>query len=184
MKNKTKILLVAMPLFIALIGLFMLAIASSAIGTFLADMGYNLAKLAGILFLVQHTDFIKTPYFKLIACCLVGVAIGALFYLMHWPGATVTLSVSLLAVAVIYALRFANKAERNRSDKLKLAWILVAYIGTALFFIDWLSRNFLYLAEVLLWLNIIDFLVTDYKSEQQITDTVGSSETTSDYTNG
>ncbi|MFT3796122.1 GldL-related protein [Flavobacterium sp.] len=167
MKNQIKILLVALPLFIALIGWIMTAIAPGPVATFLIDTGYNVAKLAGMLFLVQHTDFIKTPYFKLIACCLVGVIIGALFKLMHWPGATVILSGSLLAIAVIYLLRFAHKEEKGRSDKLKLAWVLTAYIGTALFFMDWIPRDFLYTADILLWLSIIDFLITDYKSEQQ-----------------
>lgn len=172
MKNKNKILLVSLPLLLSLFGLILLAITESAIAGFLANTGYGLAKLAGIFFLTQHTDFFKTLYFKAIAALLGTVIVGALFQLMHWPGATIILSVSLLAIAVTYGLRFAYKDEKNRPDKLKLAWVLVAYLGTALFFMDWIPQSFLYAADVLLWVCIIDFLLTDYRSEQQIAPTV------------
>lgn len=167
MKNKIKILCIALPLVFALAGLMVSIITASTTAWSILAIGYGLAKFIGIVLWTQQTDFIKTIYFKLIAGCITLVFIGALFRLMHWPGSAVLLSFSTFAIAVIYALRFNNKDEKNRADLLKLIWVVLTYTLVGLLFMDLVPAVLVEMTDILLWINIVVFLVADYQLEQR-----------------
>ncbi len=70
------------------------------------------------------------PYNILMLLCLTVVLVGAMFKIMHWPGANMMLILSLSGLMVIYAARYAFKPRKDLLDNLKViffcSWILAA----------------------------------------------------------
>ncbi len=60
-----------------------------------------------------------------IRLALIVLIIGALFKIMHWPNSKELMLIGALSVAVLYTIRFLNKAHKKTLDYIKLSLILL-----------------------------------------------------------
>lgn len=76
------------------------------------------------LYVVWRGSLIRTGRYLLpVLLSLLGLLIGALFYIQHWVGGTWILSISSLALASGYGLWFARKLRKTRLDYLKMTHV-------------------------------------------------------------
>lgn len=166
MTNKTTLIIIAISLVAALVGLIISFFdASINLADLLLTGGYTIAQFLGLLILLYNGSLIGTKYFRIIQF-LTGITIlGALFKIMHWPGANEMLLISLNGIALTYLVRFINKKQKGHLDILKLLWVLTTYISVALVLLHWIPREITYIGNILFWITFIDYVVIGIKSK-------------------
>jgi hypothetical protein len=166
MANKINILLLVISFIASIIGLSMiLTIPENDLGYSIFEYGIGFTQFLGMILVLLNGTIIGTIYFKIIEFLTVSIFAGAAFKIMHWPGSSIILLVSLFGVVITYLIRFINKKEKGHLDILKLLWVLSAYIGGAMLFQHWVPTEFLYITQGLLCLTIIDYIIIGIKSK-------------------
>lgn len=159
MNNRFAILVIALSLLAAVAGLVLNAlVAGSAWGGLLLTYGLAAGQMAGLYLLLRNGTLTGTVYFRIMLGLLGLAIIGVLFTILHWAGGRVLLVGPLVGIALTYTVRFAYKPRKSLLDVLKLLWVLVAYVGGALVSQHLVGREVAYLAQVLLWLAVVEFV--------------------------
>jgi len=166
MKNKISLLTIIVFLSVSLSGLFIIEFSpQQKLGETLNTIGLSLAQLIGLIMLVTNGTILTTKIFRTIQIGIGFLMIGAIFKIMHWPGASIILLVSMFTIAITYLVRFIYKKNKIRLDVLKLLWVLFAYIGGLFILMHLLPPEFGNLTHLILWLAIIDFIITGIKNK-------------------
>lgn len=166
MKNKISFIAIIIFLLVSISGLFIIEFSpQKKLGETLNTIGLSLAQLIGLIMLVTNGTILTTKIFRTIQIGIGFLMIGAIFKIMHWPGASIILLVSMFTIAITYLVRFIYKKNKIRLDVLKLLWVLFAYIGGLFILMHLLPPEFGNLTHLILWLAIIDFIITGIKNK-------------------
>lgn len=132
--------------------------AGATTGTMLLTWGIGLGQLLSAGLLVTNGTILGTVYAKIILPLYGLLLVGTVFKISHYPWGDELLWGSLAGIALTYSIRFARKPQKGRLDLLKLLWVL-ALCGSALLILLHLApREAAYVAPMLLWLAVLDFL--------------------------
>ncbi|MFA7445178.1 MAG: hypothetical protein WCY89_04475 [Flavobacteriaceae bacterium] len=152
MKTKNNIfylLVIGIGLLIALGGF----LVSNFTGSFEAEnwiyRGLWISELAGFFMLFLNGTFIETRYFRILKAIIAIIIIGALFKIMHWNYGDLILTIGFVGVIITYFFSFLKKPIKKRLDYLKLAWVIVTYIGGILRFLHVISDEYQILTSAL-----------------------------------
>lgn len=166
MKNKISFIAIIIFLLVSITGLFLIEFSlQKKLGETLNTIGLSFAQLIGLIMLVTNGTILTTKIFRTIQVGIGFLIIGAMFKIMHWPGASIILLVSMFTIAITYLVRFIYKKNKNRLDVLKLLWVLFSYIGGFLILMHIIPSEYSNIAHVILWLAIIDFVITGIKNK-------------------
>lgn len=157
MKNKIFLILIGIGLLITLAGLFMLMVTNFESGTMLLSSGLSIVNLLGLILLIKNGSILKTIYFKIISLFITIVIFGAMFKIMHWPGATILLMIGLIGIPIVYIFRFINKPAKAPLDVLKLLWVVISYTTTLAVVMHWLPREVTYIPNIIMLATVIYF---------------------------
>ena len=158
--NRNKILLV-------LISLSLLSSLFTYIydinNTKLIDIELYIGQVFGVMLLLFNSTLVKTIYWKFLMLSFVILIIGAMFKILHWPGTSILISISIFSIMTIYSFRFYKKESKQRIDFLKLIWVLMAFSidGLTLFH---LIKDVRIIDFVLFWLVMIEFVYQNSKT--------------------
>ena len=86
-----------------------------------------------VYMMVSDSKLMKTIYGKLLAIEFAIFFIGILWKIQHWPGASLILLVSGLAMMITYMARFINKKETQLLDWLKISWVFSFVVSHIIF---------------------------------------------------
>jgi hypothetical protein len=165
MTNKITLILIALALLAAAVGLGLtFSETEYGLGGRLLNAGSRIAEFLGLILLLRNGTTINTVYFTIFLFCMGFVLIGSLFKIMHWPGENL-LFLSLIAIAVIYTIRFMAKKQKRLLDVLKLLWVITAYVGSAFVMQHWIPRDVLYIGRGLAWITIVYFIITAHRAK-------------------
>lgn len=166
MTNKHYIHYIILSLLLAATGLLMMLLESTGnTGELLLNAGLGVGQILGMLLLLQNGNIQGTVYFRIIRFCMGLILLGAMFKIMHWPGANLILLLSMFGVAITYGIWFLRKKQKGRLDFLKLVWVLSAFIGTVLVILHWVKPGITYIAYGFFWLSLVDFVATGLKTK-------------------
>ncbi len=132
--------------------------ATSETGNTLLTYGLELGRLLAWGLLVTSGTIIGTWYFRLIMFLASMLLVGALFKLLHYPGASLMLWVSLPGIMLTYSVRFAYKAHKGQFDIMKLVLVLVSGSSALLLLMRLAPMEVRFLPPCLLSLTVLDFL--------------------------
>ena len=91
----------------------------------------SIINLTGALYLLQSGQFFKTKFFKIASLFIAAYIIGILFKITHFVFANELITISSVAILLLYVKYFTTKPVKNRLEYLKLAWV-VSISGLAL----------------------------------------------------
>jgi len=159
MNNRALILAIGLCLLAAGVGKLLTYTPSNAeLGTTLLTWGIGLGQLLSLVLLVTNGTILGTVYAKIILPLYGLLLVGMFFKISHYPWANELLWGSLAGIALTYAVRFARKKRKGRLAVLKLLWVLAACGSSLLILLHLVPREAAYLAPMLLWLAVLDFL--------------------------
>lgn len=92
--------------------------------------------------------------------------IGMLFKIMHWPNANEFLLGAGGSIFITYLIAFILKKKKGRLDILKLLWVFTATVGALLVIFHIIPREYVYVRDVLFWIMVTDFVLTENKRIQ------------------
>ncbi|MBK7856901.1 MAG: hypothetical protein IPJ79_20225 [Bacteroidetes bacterium] len=159
-QNKSTLITICVLLIVGLIGeLTNTYYFHNAMFDTIVGIASSIGQLWGIILLIKDGPLLKTrPYFQLILFFFGITIIGSLFKIQHWPWAGIMLTIGLLGIATIYAIRFLKKQNKKRLDILKFLWVTVIYIGATLRIQHWpYGHELLILQSILLVILFVDF---------------------------
>lgn len=165
MKNKHLLILILIAFMIFLFGLIINLSGDAAFGSVWVSLGLSFVNLLGINLLVKNGTLRKTTYFKLISVFIGLLIFGAMFKVMHWPGASIILIISLIGIPLIYTIHFLKKTIKNILDFLKLAWVLTPYIAVLFVIMNWGPKELTYLSNIIMLFSIIHFALICIKNK-------------------
>ena len=159
MNNRARILTIGLCLLAAGVGkLLTYTLASADPGTTLLTWGIGVGQLLSLVLLVTNGTILGTVYAKIILLLYGLLLVGIFFRVSHYFWADELLWGSLVGIALTYAVRFVRKKRKGRLAVLKLLWVL-AFCGSSLLILLHLApRQAAYVAPMLLWLAVLDFL--------------------------
>lgn len=116
--TKNKILLIVLFFSLSLVigGFFVPAL--KIVGTYLFI-------LTGLYLMLLNGSFIQTRWFNLVRLAISLLLIGALFKIMHWPGADILIISSALVLIIAYLSHFFYKPRKMPIDYGKLLIVLI-----------------------------------------------------------
>ena len=159
MNTRLLTIALALALFAAAVGNFMLDTpATSETGNTLLTYGLELGRLLAWGLLVTSGTIIGTWYFRLIFFLASVFLVGVLFKLLHYPGASSMLWVSMPGILLTYAVRFVRKSHKGQFDVLKLVLVLVSGSSALLLIMGLVPKEVRFLPPCLLSLTVLDFL--------------------------
>lgn len=155
---------------ISLVGIFAglaftFILATKSEGQIALDFFLTVGQASGILLLLRNGTILTTIYLKIICLLFCFVITGTMIKIMHWKFADIILLASLVSIAITYLIRFILKKKKSILDFLKVFWVTVAFISSALFLIHFISKEMLYLGNVFLWVAIIYQLVLSIRQK-------------------
>ena len=166
LSNKLYLILIQISLIVAAIGLVLNNFTNAiGLGETLLNYGFNIGHLLALLLLMKNGTIYKTTYWRIIQFSFGLTILGAMFKIMHWPFAGPILLTSFLSIVITYTIRFYNKKEKRRLDILKFIWVLSYYTGATLIIQHWGPYEVAYFSLGILWLMIIDFVISGVKSK-------------------
>lgn len=162
MKNKTITILLGLFFIIIVLGLTMIMFyPENSFSYTIFNIGILAGQFSGLYLLIRNGTITQTIYWKIILFCFGVTTIGAMFKIMHWPLGNIFFISGFLIIAITYLIRFRNKKVKARLDILKLLWVLTTFILASLIILHLISQPFSYIGVGLLWITIIDFIVSE-----------------------
>lgn len=129
--------------------------------------GLRIGGVIGFSLLLSNGTFIKTKYFKIALVIFAIVIIGVLLKILHWiPYANYIITLGISGVVITYFLSFLKKQTKKQLDYLKLIWVIVGFTISILGFSHFLKGEYEGLGIYILWVLIIDFVVTELISRK------------------
>ena len=87
----------------------------------------SIINLTGALYLLKSGQFFRTKYFKIAALFISAYLIGLLFKITHFVFANELITISSVAILLLYAKYFTTKPVKNRLEYLKLVWVVSTF---------------------------------------------------------
>lgn len=94
-----------------------------------------IVQLVALDMILKESTVFFTGYFRFISLCIGVLIIGALFKIMHWPGADQMVLISMSGIAVIYTIRVLHKKRLRFLDISKWAWLITGITSSLLSFL-------------------------------------------------
>ena len=135
-------------------------------GEHLIEIGVNAAHLLAIYLLFKNSSIRQTRYWRIILICFSLLLLGALFKIMHWPGAGMLLSLGSISIAVTYVIRYLFRSYKGLLETLKMLWVVTAFTNSLTRIMHWLPEEYSIVPDVLLWLTVLVFVVDSYRKGQ------------------
>lgn len=129
----------------------------------LLTWGLGLGQLLGVVLLVANGTILGTVYAKLLLPLCGLLLASVVFKISHLPWASEMLWGSLGGIALTYSIWFGRKPQKDRLDVLKLLWVLASCGSALLILLYRAPREVAYVAPMLLWLAVLDFLASENK---------------------
>lgn len=83
--------------------------------------------LAGAFYLLQNGQFFKTKYFKIASLFIASYFIGIFFKITHWSFGNELITISSVAILLLYFKYFTTKVVKNKLEYLKIAWVVSTF---------------------------------------------------------
>ena len=164
MNNKLNLIIILVGFLTAIVGWVLSTIENNVEVYYrLFNGGLVLAKFASVALLVRNSNLFSLVYGWIFQACAGLIFLGAIIKILHLPGANQVLFLALLIIPVSYLVRFLKKEQKRRLDIIKLLWVTAACVSGVLFLGHWVSREILYVPDVLFWLMVLDFVITGWK---------------------
>lgn len=145
--------------------MFLSAFTTVSDSDFLLTIGLWLIEVAGMFLLLRNGTFLKTRYSRIAMGLTALMIIGALFKIMHWSFQNILLLIGCIGIVFSYLLYFVQKPIKKRLDYLKLAWVVIKYVG-ALFAINHIiTTEYQILTLVLMILALMDYMLPKIKNK-------------------
>jgi hypothetical protein len=87
----------------------------------------SIINFTGALYLLQNGQFFRTKYFKIASLFIAAYIIGILFKIIHFVFANELVTISSVAILLLYAKYFTTKPVKNKLEYLKLAWVVSTF---------------------------------------------------------
>jgi hypothetical protein len=159
MNNRALTLAIGLCLLVAGVGkLLTYTPTNTDMGTTLLTWGLGLGQLLSLVLLVSNGTILGTVYAKIILPLYGLLLVGVVFKISHLPWANELLWGALGGIALTYSIRFGHKPQKSRLDLLKLLWVLACCGSALLILLHLAPREAAYVAPMLLWLAVLDFL--------------------------
>lgn len=129
----------------------------------LLTWGLGLGQLLGVVLLVANGTILGTVYAKLLLPLCGLLLASVVFKISHLPWASEMLWGSLGGIALTYSIWFGRKPQKDRLDVLKLLWALASCGSALLILLYRAPREVAYVAPMLLWLAVLNFLASENK---------------------
>ena len=166
MENRLNIIIIVIFLFLGISGIVWNEISQNfSLGNSLITFGFGLMKFSSIVLLLRNSNFLRSKYFAIIAGFVFLCIIGALFKLMHWPGAAIIFGLSTLGIVITYGIRFLKKINRDRIDILKFLWVTTTFLSETLIILKFNISYVRYLPDVILIILVVDFIRCNSKQQ-------------------
>ncbi|MDY8136152.1 hypothetical protein [Aquimarina sp. 2201CG5-10] len=166
--NQILTILIILGVLMSLTGLGLSNFTVETENDFLGAIGLWLLEVSGMFLLLRNGTFLKTRYFSVVIGLIVIMLIGSLFKIMHWPfgiEVNIVLSIICISILIMYFLHFIKKPIKKRLDYLKLAWVLVLYLGATLKLHHIISREYRILTTVLMILALMEYMLPRIKNK-------------------
>lgn len=166
MKTKHYTWLILTLLLFALVGRLLFSFSSDyeliETGNILETYSLNIAYLLGWFMMLSKGTFIRTKYFRITQGLISIIIVGALLKIMHWSSyANHIIVFGLLGILISYSISFYRKPIKKRLDYLKLTWVILLLSSTILIFLRVLSRDYRLVADIVFWILLFDFTVSN-----------------------
>ncbi|WP_025665641.1 GldL-related protein [Aquimarina megaterium] len=163
--NQTLTILIILGVLITLIGWFLSSFTTIENSDFLFRIGLWLIEVPGMFLLLSNGTFLKTRYSRIAMGLTALMIIGVLFKIMHWSFQNILLLIGCIGIVFSYLLHFVQKPIKKRLDYLKLAWVIVKYIGAILFLSHVIGKEYQILTTVLMILALMDYMLPRIKNK-------------------
>jgi hypothetical protein len=127
--------------------------------------GFSLTSITGIVFLMRNGTFYKTIFFKITLGLFALISVGALFKIMHWPGANIALILGFSGTVVNYAIHYTKKQTKSLTDYLKLLWVTLSFLISLGIIMHWGFKDFAIIPQVILLVTIVHFVYTNRSNQ-------------------
>ncbi|WP_299242218.1 hypothetical protein [uncultured Aquimarina sp.] len=84
---------------------------------------------------------------------------------MHWSFGNPILVGGCIGIVISYLIHFLKKPIKKRIDYLKMVWVIVLYIGSALRLYHIIPRDYRILTTVLMILALMDYMLPKIKNK-------------------
>lgn len=166
-KNKTLLIIIGVSVVAILSGLILLLISpQNDLSLMLIDSGMLISLLFGLILLIRNGSITSTNYWRILKFCISIALVGSILLILHIAGARILLSVSFLAMAITYSVRFFNKLHKNHLDILKFLWFITAMISAILIILKLIPTQLNLIPYGLFWLTIMVFIVQGVQSKK------------------
>jgi hypothetical protein len=143
---------------------------SSLEGDFYVPMLLFVAEMLSLLVLVIYGTFKKSPYFSYTLGAMGLILVGALFKILHYPGADQLLALPFLIVPILYLPHFIAKPSKNLVDYMKLCSVVLFSLPAPLHALQIFSDPLKLILEdvftVLLFATVIAFVAQDERKRR------------------
>ncbi|AXT55384.1 hypothetical protein D1815_06290 [Aquimarina sp. AD1] len=163
--NQTLTILIILGILMSLTSVFLLNFTSVANSDFLLTIGIWLIEMGGMFLLLHNGTFIKTVYSRIVMGMFVLILVGTVFKIMHWPFNNMIIIVGCVGIVCVYVLHFTKKPIKKRLDYLKLAWVVLLYIGAILKLYHLIFGDYRILTVVLMILALMDYMLPKIKNK-------------------
>ena len=119
------------------------------------DRGWSIFEISGVVLLLSNGTLVKTKYFVVLCIGFIVLLVGVLFKIMHWPYSEFILLFSVLLICIVYLFSFLNKNQKGVIDFLKLAWVVIRFLGSFFIIYRFVSYHILIVPHLLLVIMII-----------------------------
>lgn len=87
----------------------------------------SIINFIGALYLLQKGHFLNTTYFKFTLPLIVAYIIGVIFKITHFVFAHELITISSIAILLLYLKYFTKKPIKKSLEYLKLAWVISTF---------------------------------------------------------
>ncbi len=163
--NQTLTILIIVGVLMTLTGLFLSTFTSVSDSEFLINISLWLIEIPGMFLLLLNGTFLKTIYSRIAMGLVAFVLIGAAFKIMHWPFNSILIGVGCIGIVIVYGISFLKKPIKKRLDYLKLAWVMVRYLGALLAVYHIIGNEYHILTTALMILALMDYILPKIKNK-------------------
>lgn len=166
MVTKRNLIGIAIAALLSILGLILTFNGNTGLGNSLLSLGGLAAFFFGLIMLLAESSIIGTIYWKIILVTWFGSNI--LWFLSLIPNFNVLpLVIGVLAIYFgTYCIWFFKKEKKAHLDYLKLFWVLNATLIPIGVTFKLLPSKFIYAADIVFWIMIVDFLFIAFKSKK------------------
>ncbi len=120
----------------------------------LLELSFSIAQLYGLLLIFKAGNLQFSKHFRFMQAAFAVGLIGALFRVLHWPGAKILMLGATMAIVLIYTIWVFQKPVKKPLDWAKLLWLLsteLSALGIATHWFTFKTAWISYLPFILLF---------------------------------